>query len=80
MLHEIIQSCLIDWVKEDAQWDEREIDRKVENEVKRGLDDLFRLNVSVDQAKRELKLRAVGLKTFRERYVHETPKVCQPLP
>lgn len=61
------------------EWDEREIDRKVDNEVRRGLGDLLRLNVSVDQAKRELKLRAIGLKAFRERYIHDIPKVRQPL-
>ncbi|KAI0339345.1 Dna2-domain-containing protein [Trametopsis cervina] len=74
MLHEIMQSCLIDWTHGAAGWDEREMDRKVDQEVKRGLGDLLRLNVTVDQAKRELKIRAVGLKAFQQRYIHDVPK------
>ena len=75
MLHEIMQSCLIDWTKGESKWDQREIDDKVDKEVKRGLGDLLRLNVTVDQAKRELKLRAIGLKAFHERYIHNIPRV-----
>ncbi len=89
MLPEIMQSCLIDWTRgnegekgkgkgegeEGEEWDERKIDEKVDREVRRGLGDLLRLDVTVDQAKRELKLRAVGLKAFRERYISSLPKV-----
>lgn len=77
MLHEIMQSCLIDWTNGSAGWDQQEMDRKIDREVRRGLGDLLRLNVSVDQAKHELGLRAVGLKAFYEKYISDLPKVCQ---
>ena len=75
MIHEVMQSCLIHWTNGATEWDEREMDNKIDEEVKRGLGDLLKLNISVDQAKRELKARAVGLQAFQKRYISDMPKV-----
>lgn len=75
MLHEIMQSSLVDWTAGLRPWDQKEMDRKIDREVKRGLGDLLKLGVSVNQAKRELQLRASGLKPFHDKYIGSIPKV-----
>lgn len=74
MLHEIMQSSLVDWTAGLRPWDQKEMDRKIDREVKRGLGDLLKLGVSVNQAKRELQLRASGLKPFHDKYIGNIPK------
>ena len=75
MLHEIMQDCLLDWTSGSVKWDERDMETKIEKEVTRGLGDLLRLNISVEQAKKELKERSIGLKAFQQRYISNVPKV-----
>ncbi|KAI0079151.1 Dna2-domain-containing protein [Panus rudis PR-1116 ss-1] len=69
ILHEVMQLCLA-----DGDWSEKAVDERIEDNVDRCLDDLLRLNVSAEHAKREVKIRAKGLKTFSERYIGKVPK------
>ena len=71
ILHEVMQSCL-----RDNDWDERSMQSKIDKAITRSLDDLLRINVDVDQAKREIWSRAGGLKTFAARYISDMPKAC----
>lgn len=70
ILHEVMQSCL-----QSNEWDEHWMQTKIDAVIRRNLDDLLRLDVDVDQAKREVWMRASGLKTFASRYMSQTPKV-----
>ncbi|GJE93896.1 DNA replication ATP-dependent helicase/nuclease DNA2 [Phanerochaete sordida] len=69
MLHEVMQTCL-----REGRWDEPRIDARIEEVARANLGDLMRLNVDVDEAKREVWARAGGLKTFAARYMSDTPK------
>ncbi|CAL1710756.1 unnamed protein product [Somion occarium] len=69
MLHEVMQMCF-----GDGDWSEKGVDEKIGGVVSKGLEDLLSINVSVEQAKREVKIRAKGLKTFSERYIAQEPK------
>jgi DNA replication ATP-dependent helicase Dna2 len=58
-----------------ACWQESWVDKKIDEGIRKALADLFRLGVGVDEAKRELRLRAKGLQTFATRYMAEIPRV-----
>jgi len=69
-----MQKCL-----SENCWDERWIEDRIDEAVRVNLGDLFKLNVSVEDAKREIIGRAKGLQVFSQRYLSETPKVsCGP--
>jgi DNA replication ATP-dependent helicase Dna2 len=75
ILHEVMQGCL-----REGQWGGEWIDERIERVVRageggRGMGDLVRLGVGVEEAVREVKARAGGLKTFGERYMAHSPKV-----
>lgn len=70
MLHEVMQTCL-----SVARWDEKFIGDKISEVVQRGLGELLRIDMGVDQATIEVKARAQGLKMFAEKYIAESPKV-----
>lgn len=70
VLHEVMQSCL-----QDGQWGERSIESKIRGIVERNLGDLMKLGITVEQAVREVKAKAGGLKTFAEKYISQRPKV-----
>ena len=70
ILHEVMQKCL-----SESCWDERWIEDRIDEAVRANLGDLFKLNVSVEDAKREIIGRAKGLQVFSQRYLSETPKV-----
>ena len=61
----------------EGKWDGKFLDAKIEQMVRRTdhLGDLLKIGVTVEQAVREVKGRAEGLRTFGERYVSKTPKV-----
>jgi len=71
MLHEVMQSCLI-----HRRWDESWIEERIEQVLRKGLGELFKIGVGVEEARREVKARAKGLKGFAEKYISEIPKVC----
>ncbi|RPD65180.1 Dna2-domain-containing protein [Lentinus tigrinus ALCF2SS1-7] len=69
MLHEVMQTCL-----SVARWDERFVDKKIAEVTQRGLGELLRIDMGVDQAITEVKARAKGLKAFADKYIAQTPK------
>ncbi|KAG2136828.1 Dna2-domain-containing protein [Suillus cothurnatus] len=69
MVHEIMQICMA-----EQRWDDRFIEGHTEDIIKKNLAELVKINVSVDEAKREVKARSKGLRVFSERYIAETPK------
>jgi DNA replication ATP-dependent helicase Dna2 len=75
MIHEVMQSCLI-----HRKWNERWIEEKIEDILSKGLGELVKIGVSVDEGRRELRARAKGLKGFSEKYISQIPKVCLPPP
>lgn len=69
-----MQACL-----RASRWDDAWIDERIAEEVRREkyLEDLVRLGgVSVEEAVREVKARAEGLKVFGKRYIGMMPKAC----
>ena len=71
MLHEVMQTCL-----SVARWDDKFMDKKIAEVAQRGLGELLRIDMGVDQAIIEVKARAKGLKAFADKYIAQTPKVC----
>ncbi|KAH7929561.1 Dna2-domain-containing protein [Leucogyrophana mollusca] len=69
MLHEVMQSCMI-----SQRWDERWIDERIDEVVRRSLAELVKIGLGVDEAKREVKTRSKGLRVFSERYMADVPK------
>jgi DNA replication ATP-dependent helicase Dna2 len=65
-----MQACL-----KESRWDEPWIDDKIKELVHGSLLDLVRFNVQVDQAIKEVKAKANGLLSFKERWIGSRPKV-----
>ena len=65
-----MQTCMA-----KQQWDEHFIEGQTEDVIKKNLGELVKINVSIEEAKREVKTRSKGLRVFFERYIAETPKV-----
>lgn len=70
MLHEVMQECL-----RSGRWDDKWVEELIANEVGKGLGELMRVNVTVEQAMSEMKARARGIKSFAEKYISQVPKV-----
>ena len=70
MLHEVMETCLC-----SGRWEETWIDGCINSVVTKGLAELVKIGVGIDEAKRELNLRAKGLRTFSDKYIADTPKV-----
>lgn len=70
MLHEVMQSCL-----SSGHWEESWVQNKIDSVVRDGLMELVKLNVTVEDAKREVKFRAKGLQAFAQKYISAAPKV-----
>ncbi|KAI0794807.1 DNA replication factor Dna2-domain-containing protein, partial [Abortiporus biennis] len=69
ILHEVMQTCMV-----EETWDDRFIEDKIEDAVRRALSELLRIGIGVEQAVREVQERARGLKGFRQKYVSRMPK------
>ena len=70
MLHEIMQTCLA-----SQRWDELYVEDLIQDAVMKNLPQIVKIGTSIEEAKREIKLRSRGLKGFSERYIAATPKV-----
>ena len=62
----------------DGTWEQSAIDARIDGAVQESLGGLVKLGISVKTARRELKIRAKGLKTFAEKYISPMPKVGLP--
>ncbi|KAJ3553389.1 hypothetical protein NM688_g3640 [Phlebia brevispora] len=69
ILHEVMQTCM-----KAERWDERFVDGKISEVVRANLDSLLKIDVKVEQAVREIKMRAGGLRSFAEKYIAKRPK------
>ncbi|GBE84118.1 hypothetical protein SCP_0600960 [Sparassis crispa] len=70
MLHEVMQMY-----PAEGRWYERWVDAQITDVVGRGLSELIRINMSIDQAKVGMKAWAKELKVFAEKYISQEPKV-----
>ena len=73
ILHEVMQACLC-----EGRWDSAWLDAQIGDVVRRSLGDLMRVNMSIEQAVSEVRLRAQGLRSFADKYMSDTPKVGAP--
>ncbi|KAN0081509.1 DNA replication factor Dna2, partial [Tylopilus felleus] len=69
MLHEIMQTRLA-----TQRWDEFYVEDLIEDAVTKNLPEIVKIETTIEEAKRELKLRSKGLKVFSERYIADTLK------
>ncbi|KAG8800957.1 Tripartite DNA replication factor [Serendipita sp. 398] len=69
LLHEVVQLSLA-----EGRWDDQWINDKTDEIVRRNLDNLVQLNLSIDVAKAEIQKRAQGLQGFSRRFVGVNPK------
>ena len=74
ILHEVMQACLC-----EGRWDSAWLDAQIGDVVRRSLGDLMRVNMSIEQAVSEVRLRAQGLRSFADKYMSDTPKASAPL-
>jgi DNA replication ATP-dependent helicase Dna2 len=66
-----MQSCF-----STGRWEEFWINEKIDEVIYKGLNELLKIDVSVEQAKREVRTRAKGLAVFSQKYIGDAPKVC----
>ncbi|KAJ7675810.1 Dna2-domain-containing protein [Mycena polygramma] len=69
ILHEVMQVCL-----SSGRWEELWIEEKIEEVIREKIADIAKINLSVEDARREIKMRAKGLKAFSEKYIADSPK------
>ncbi|KAG6870085.1 hypothetical protein C0993_005201, partial [Termitomyces sp. T159_Od127] len=69
MLHEVMQSCL-----SENRWETTWVDQKIDEVISKGLNELVKIDVTIEEAKREVTTRAKGLVAFSERYISDVPK------
>ena len=69
-LHEVMQTCL-----SVARWDDKFINKQISDVAQRGLGELLRINMGMEQAITEVKARAMGLRAFADKYIASSPKV-----
>jgi DNA replication ATP-dependent helicase Dna2 len=65
-----MQSCFT-----TGRWEEFWMNEKIDEVILKGLNELLKIDVSVEQAKREVRTRAKGLLAFSQKYLGDTPKV-----
>lgn len=70
LLHSVMEKSLA-----DGRWADADIDKKANQAVQENMGELIRVGVDVRQARRELKIRASGLRAFADKYISEVPKV-----
>ncbi|KAJ7761485.1 DNA replication factor Dna2-domain-containing protein [Mycena maculata] len=69
ILHEVMQACL-----SSGRWDDVWVNEKIEEVIREYISDIAKINLSVEDARHEIKLRAKGLKAFSEKYISDSPK------
>ncbi|KAH9923850.1 Dna2-domain-containing protein [Fomitopsis serialis] len=69
ILHEVMQACLC-----EGRWDGPWIETQINEVVRKCLGDLMRVNMGIEQAVNEVRLRAQGLRSFADKYMAEEPK------
>ncbi|KAF8326832.1 AAA domain-containing protein [Cantharellus anzutake] len=69
MLHEVMQSCLA-----SGEWSKEFIEEKITHAVRSSLDRLIRVNVGIEEARVEMRMRARGLEEFSKRFIADKPK------
>ncbi|KAJ7644148.1 Dna2-domain-containing protein [Roridomyces roridus] len=69
ILHEVMQACLL-----ASRWEDLWVDDKIEEVIRQHISDIAKINLSVEDARHEIKQRARGLKAFSEKYISDTPK------
>lgn len=70
VLHEVMQACLT-----SGRWEDVWVDEKIEEVIREKISDIAKINLSVEDARREIKERAKGLKAFSQKYISDSPKV-----
>jgi DNA replication ATP-dependent helicase Dna2 len=70
-----MQRCL-----KENRWEDSWVDGLVMEVVNKGLSELVKISIGVDEAIHEVKARAKGLKVFAERYMSQMPKVWSIIP
>lgn len=59
----------------ENRWDKKFIEDEIDSVARRRLQDLLRIQMSVEEVAEKVKDRAVGLEVFSKRYIGKTPKV-----
>ncbi|KAJ7044139.1 Dna2-domain-containing protein [Mycena alexandri] len=69
ILHEVMQACM-----SAGRWEDLWVEEKIEEVIREKISDIAKINLSVEDARREIKLRAKGLKAFSEKYISDSPQ------
>lgn len=70
MLHGVMQACF-----SADRWEKSWIDKQINEVILKGLNELVKIDIGIEQATRELSARAQGLVEFSKKYLSDTPKV-----
>ncbi|KAF8123075.1 DNA replication factor Dna2-domain-containing protein [Mycena galopus ATCC 62051] len=69
ILHEVMQASM-----STGRWEDRWVEERIEEVIRERISDIAKINLSVEDARREIKLRAKGLKAFSEKYLADSPR------
>ncbi|KAH0579057.1 hypothetical protein H2248_003215 [Termitomyces sp. 'cryptogamus'] len=69
ILHEVMQSCF-----SESRWETTWVDQKIDEAILKSLNELVKIDVTIEEAKHEVTTRAKGLLAFSERYISDFPK------
>ncbi|KAJ7459871.1 AAA domain-containing protein [Mycena latifolia] len=69
ILHEVMQGCL-----SSGRWEDLWVDAKIDEVIREKISDIAKINLSVEDARHEIKLRAKGLEAFSGKYISDSPK------
>lgn len=73
ILHEVMQLCL-----SENRWEQSWVEERIDEAVKKNLVNIVRIEMTVEEASAEVKLRAKGLLAFAKKYLGAQPKVSKP--
>ncbi|KAG6822482.1 hypothetical protein H0H87_003280, partial [Tephrocybe sp. NHM501043] len=68
-LHEVMQAC-----HHENRWETSWTDDKIEQVILKGVNKLIKIDVAIEQGKREVTTRVKGLRAFPEKCISEWPK------
>ncbi|KXN86785.1 DNA replication ATP-dependent helicase/nuclease DNA2 [Leucoagaricus sp. SymC.cos] len=69
ILHEVMQLCM-----SENRWEQKWVEERINEAVKKNLVNIVRIEMTVEEALTEVKVRAKGLLVFAEKYLGNKPK------
>lgn len=69
ILHEVMQLCM-----NENRWGQNWVEERIDEVVRKNLVNIVKIEMTVEEASREVKVRAKGLMAFADKYLGTEPK------